>query len=148
MFSVYQDSFPIITQERDRVGHHVERFGGGRAQRFGDVPGRRLRDQADVAGTGPDQVSHDGIRFGPSARFSSSAECHQFGVRQDKFSALRSSEKLAVFRVGARPATLYVLDAQQVELLGYPELVVNGERKALCLAPVAKGGIENLNSAG
>ena len=148
MFSVYQDSFPIITQERDRVGHHVQRFGGGRAQRFGDVPGRRLRDEAHVTGTGPDQISHDRIRFGPSARFSSSAECHQFGVRQDKFSARRSSEKLAVFRVGARPATLYVLDAQQVQLFGHPELVVNSQRKALCLAAIAKGRVENLNCAG
>ena len=37
-------------------------------------------------------------------------------------------------------------DAEQVELLRHPDLVGHGERKALGLAPVAKRGVENLDS--
>ena len=58
------------------------------------------------------------------------------------------AEELLVLGVGARPAALDVLDTEVVELLGDPQLVVDGERQALLLAAVPQGGVVDVDRVG
>lgn len=51
-------------------------------------------------------------------------------------------KELFVFRVGAGPATFNVIDAEQIELLGNGDLIVDGERNRFPLGAVAEGGIK------
>ena len=54
-------------------------------------------------------------------------------------------EELDVLRVGARPAALDEVHAEDVELLGDAQLVLDRGRHALDLEAVAKGGVEDLD---
>ena len=54
-------------------------------------------------------------------------------------------EELDVLRVRPRPAALDVGDAEHVELLGDPQLVLHRRRDALHLEAVAKRGVEDLD---
>ena len=56
-----------------------------------------------------------------------------------------AAEELVVLRVGARPAALDEVDAEPVELLGDPQLVLDGERQPLELAAVAQRRVVDLD---
>ena len=58
------------------------------------------------------------------------------------------AEELVVLGVGSRPSPFDVLHAEMVELLGDPELVVDGERQAFLLAAVAQGGVVDVDRVG
>ena len=60
----------------------------------------------------------------------------------------RAPEQLVVLRVGARPTGLDVVDAEVVELLGDPQLVLDGERDALELRPVPQRRVVDLDLPG
>ena len=55
-----------------------------------------------------------------------------------------AGEEFDVLRVGAGPAALDEVDAEVVELLSDPQLVVDGRRHALHLEAVPQGGVEDL----
>ena len=57
-------------------------------------------------------------------------------------------EELGVLRVGAGPAALDERHPEVVELLGHPELVVDGQGQALLLGAVAQGGVEDVDRVG
>ena len=59
--------------------------------------------------------------------------------------ALGAGEELDVLGVGARPAALDEVDAEDVELLGDAQLVLDRGRDALDLEAVAQGGVEDLD---
>ncbi len=145
MLRVDHHGFPVIAKVGHRVGDHIECFGGRGAQCLNDVPGRRLGHQADKLGTRPNQVGHDRVRLRPASGFPGGAEGDEVGAGQGELASGDPLEKLPVLWVRSRPTALYVLDTEQVELLGDPDLVVDSEREPLCLAAVAKCGVEYLN---
>ena len=59
----------------------------------------------------------------------------------------RTGEELDVLRVGAGPAALDVVDAEEVELLGDAQLVVDGRGDALDLETVSQCGVEDFDRA-
>jgi hypothetical protein len=60
----------------------------------------------------------------------------------------RIGEEAVVGRIGARPAALDVVDAQQVELARNRRLVGDGEIDALGLGAVSQGGVEEIEAVG
>ena len=60
----------------------------------------------------------------------------------------RIGEEAVVGRVGARPAALDVVDAQEVELARNRRLVGDGEIDALGLGAVSQGGVEEIEAVG
>ena len=75
------------------------------------------------------------------------AEGHQGGPCECS-SAGGAGEELRVLGVGPRPTAFDEGDPEMVELLGYPQLVVDGEREALLLGPVPQGGVEHVDGLG
>ena len=61
---------------------------------------------------------------------------------------LGPGEELDVLGVGAGPAALNEGDAEVVELLGHPQLVVDREGEALLLAAVPENGVEDVDGLG
>ena len=57
-------------------------------------------------------------------------------------------EKVFVLGIGARPPALDVLDAEMVELLGDPQLVVDRERQAFLLTAIPQGGVVDVDGVG
>src|SRR5205814_1488231 len=57
---------------------------------------------------------------------------------------LHSLEEPEVLRVAARPAALDVVDAERIEPLGDPNLVLHRKGHALALGAVAKGRVVDL----
>ena len=80
---------------------------------------------------------------GPARR----AEGDQRGGRQVELGR-GPGEELLVLRVGPGPAALDEGDPEMVELLGDAQLVVDGEREALLLGPVAQRGVEDVDRLG
>ena len=74
-------------------------------------------------------------RVDPKATSVEVVSCISFGA----------PEQLVVLGVGARPTRLDVVDAQPVELLGDPQLVLDGERDAFELRPVAQRRVVDLD---
>ncbi len=70
------------------------------------------------------------------------------GGRPERELGRRPLEELGVLGVGPRPPALDEGDAQMVELLGHPELVVDGQRQTLLLRAVAQGGVEDVHRLG
>ena len=93
---------------------------------------------------GGKQVGHDPVRLGPAPGFPRGAEGDQLRVAQQQL-ACGPLEELPVLRVGTWPAAFYVVDAEEVELMGDTELVGDREREALCLAAVAERRVEHLD---
>jgi hypothetical protein len=54
-------------------------------------------------------------------------------------------KELKVLGIGSGPPSLDIMDAQFIQLLGNPYLVLHGEGDILCLGSISKGGIVNLN---
>ena len=69
-------------------------------------------------------------------------------VAEVRCSSLRGpSEELLVLGVGSGPTALDEADPQVVELLGYPQLVIDGEREAFLLGAVPKGGVKDIDGS-
>jgi len=137
----------VGAQEGHRVGHHRHRFVEGGAERVDDMHLRRLGHDADRPGLGLHQVTQRPVVLGPDTGTPGRAECHQRGPGQAEL--LRGAgEELGVLGVGAGPATLDEGHSQVVELLGHPQLVVDGQRQTLLLGPVPQRRVEHVHRAG
>ncbi len=134
-------------QEPDRVGHHGHALVERGAQRLGDVVVPALPHDADGRHVGLHQVGQGLVVVDPALHPAGRAEGHQ-RARLEVELRRGPPEELLVLRVGARPAPLDVVHAEVVELLGDAQLVVDGERDALQLAPVAQRGVEDLHGVG
>ena len=97
-----------------------------------------------AAGLGLDQVAQRGVVVDLAAGAPGRPERNQRRGRQVEF-ALGAGEELDVLRVRARPATFDEVHAEQVELLGDAELVVDGRRDALDLEAVSQCGVEDFD---
>ena len=75
------------------------------------------------------------------------AEGHQRGRGQAQLGR-GPGEELLVLGVGAGPSALDEGHAEVVELLGHPQLVVDGERQPLLLRAVAQRGVEDVDGLG
>ncbi len=123
------------TEVGDGVGRHGDRLVERGPQRLGDVKVGSLGDDAHDLGPRLDEMPERLVTGGLRARTARRAEGHMRRRLQAQLLG-RPGEVLLVLRVCARPATFDVGDAQVVELLGYVQLVVDGERDALLLRAV------------
>ena len=105
---------------------------------------RRFGDKADRAGLGLQQRGEAGIVGGRAARAARHAEGGELRVLELR----RIGEEAVVGRIGAGPAALDVIDAQQVELARDRHLVGHGEVDALRLRAVAQGRVEEVDAVG
>ena len=148
VLGVEEDPQVVVAQERDRVGHHGHRLVERGAQRLGHVQLRRLGHDADRLGARPRpgwrRISSSSART-PARRVEPKATSVAVGSVQ---LGRGPGEELLVLGVGPGPAALDEGDAEVVELLGHPQLVVDGERQALLLGAVAQGGVEDVDRLG
>ena len=124
----------------ERVGDHLEVFAAVDFQRHVDMEVPGLADHADVARLGLQDGGQAGIVGGAAAGAARHAEGHELGVLE----LGRIGEEAVVGRIGAGPAALDVVDAQQVELARDRDLVGDGEVDALGLGAVSQGGVEEI----
>ena len=106
-----------------------------------------LGHDADRLGPRLDQLSQRLVLGRLHAGPAGGAEGHQGGGPERQLDRC-PLEELGVLRVGSRPSPLDEGHAQMVELLGDPELVVDGQREALLLGAVAQGGVEDVHRFG
>ena len=137
----------LCMQKGDRVGDHGDALVERRPQRLGDVQLRGLGDDADGLGLGLDQEAQGLVLVGADAGAAGRPEGHELG-RGEAQLGRGADEELLVLRVGAGPPPLDVGDAQVVELLGHPELVVDGQGEPLLLAAVSQGRVEHVDGLG
>ena len=124
-------------QEADRGGDVVAVLLEADPERGGDVEVVGLADEADRGRAGVDDAGEDLVVRGGAAGALGHAEGGQAGVAQRR----DGGEEGAVGGVGARPAAFDVVDAEAVERLADPALVLDGEVDALALLAVAEGGV-------
>ena len=130
-------------QVLDRVGDHRLALVERRLERLGHVILGALGDDADGLGAGLDQVAQRRVVVDLALRPAGRAERDERAGGQRQLVA-GAGEELDVLRVGARPAALDVAHAQQVELLGDPQLVLDAGRDAFDLQAVAQRRVEDL----
>ena len=128
----------------DGVGDHRLALVQRRLQRLGDVVVGALGDDAHRRRAGLDEVAQRGVVVDLAARAAGRAERHQRARGQLQLGG-GPGEELDVLGVGAGPAALDVLHAEEVELLGDAQLVLDRGRDALDLQAVAQGGVEDLD---
>ena len=147
VLGVEEDAQVVLAQEAYRVGHHGHRLVEGGPQGLGHVTVPRLGDNAGDRRPGLDQVGQDGVGLGLHARPPGGAESHQGGGVERQL-LLGPLEELDVLGVGAGPTALDEGDAEMVELLGHPQLVVDREGEALLLAAVTEDRVEDVHGLG
>ena len=96
-----------------------------------------------AVGAGLDQVAQRRVVVDLALGAAGRAERDQRARAQRQLVA-GAGEELDVLRVGAGPAALDVVHAEQVELLGDAQLVLDGRRHALDLQAVAQRRVEDL----
>ena len=134
----------FTAQVPHRVGDHRRTFVEGRLERFDDLVLGALRNDADRRRPGFDQVAQGGVVVDLAAGTTGGAECDQRRRRELQFGT-GPLEELDVLRVGSGPAALDEVHAEQVELFGDPELVVDRRGDALDLEAVAERRVEHLD---
>ena len=107
----------------------------------------RLGHDADGFGVRLHQLAQDLVVLGPYPGPAGGPEGDERGRRQTELGG-GPGEELLVLVVGAGPSPFDETDAEMVELLGHPELVVDGEREAFLLGPVAQRGVEDVDGVG
>ena len=133
-------------QEGDRIGDHRRPLVECGLERFDDLVLRALRHDADGRGVRLDQIAQRRIVVALAARAARRAECDERRRRQIEFVA-SPSEELDVLRVRPGPAAFDEVHAEQVELVGDTELVVDRRRDALDLEAVAECGVEDFDES-
>ncbi len=127
-----------------RVGDHRGALVERRLERLDDLIFGALGHDAHGGGVRLDQVAQRGVVVDLAARTARRAERHQRRRGQVQF-VLGTGEELDVLGVGAGPAALDEVHAEQIELLGDAQLVVDRCRDTLHLEAVAQCGVEDLD---
>ena len=144
VLGVVEHRAPFGSEELDGVGHHRDALVERGLQRFEHVIVGCLSDDAHRARVRIEQVAQRVVGIDLALRATGRAERDE-GARVQREVARRAREQLVVLRIGARPTGFDVVDAEPVELLGDAQLVVDGERDALELAPVAQRRVVHLD---
>ena len=131
------------TESRDHRHALVER----RAERLEHVVVPRLADDAHGADVRLDEVAQGVVAVDLALHAPRRPERDERG-RRELHLLRRAPEELVVLGVRAGPARLDVVDAEPVELLGDPQLVLDGQRDPLELRPVAQRRVIDLDAAG
>ena len=100
-----------------------------------------------AAVSGLEQVAQRGVVVDLAPSGGGSSRTRRASRWSSRSSVGGAGEELDVLRVGARPAALDVVHAEEVELLGDAQLVVDGRRDALDLQAVAQRGVEDLDGS-
>ena len=135
---------PVAGEELDGVGDHRLALVERRLQRLGHVVLRALGDDAHRRRAGLDEVAQRGVVVDLAPRAARRAEGDERARGQVQLGG-GAGEELDVLRVGARPAALDVVHAEEVELLGDAQLVLDRRRDALDLQAVAQRRVEDLD---
>ena len=143
VLGVVEDAESVPGEELDRVGDHGDALVQRGPQGLGDVVVPRLADDAHGRGVGLDQLLQREVFVDLALHAARRPERHHRRGLEIEL-GLRPLEELVVLRVGTGIATLDVVHAEVVELLGDAQLVVDGERQALELAAVPQGRVEDL----
>src|SRR5207245_4732030 len=84
-----------------------------------------------------------GVALRSAARTACHAEGGQLGVLEGD--VLHAPEEAEVLGVRARPAPLYIMDAESVQPRGQTDLVFHGKGDAFALRPITKCRVVNLD---
>ena len=146
VFGVEQHLHARVPQELDRVTDHRDAFIERGAQRLGDVVVPALPDDAHTPDIRVDEVAQGvvavDLALDPTRR---TERDQRAGVQREL--RRHTTEELVVLGIRTRPPGLDVVHAQPVELLGDPELVLDGERDALELRAVPQRRVVDLDRA-
>ena len=142
MFGVEDDLVDVALQVRDRVVQDLEVGLIGNPQRLAHVHVPGLADHGRDRSLGAQQQRQVAIGRGARVGAPGRAEGRDLRVAQAELFDL--AEERGVALVGARPSALDIVDPEIVEALGNLELVLDGERDVLRLAPVAQRGVVDL----
>jgi hypothetical protein len=146
VLGVEEHPLALGNEPRNRVAHHRGSFFERRSKRLGHVVVPRLADDADHVGRRRGEVQQCGVVGGGAARPPGRTESNERRRLQLQLALGGPTEELVILRVGARPSTFDVRDAEVVELLGNPQLVVDGERQPLALAAVAERRVVDVDT--
>ncbi len=127
-----------------RVGDHCSALVERCLERLDDLILGALGHDAYRCGVRLDQIAQRGVVVDLAARTARRAEGHQRRRAEVQF-VLGAGEELDVLRVGAGPAAFDEVHAEQIELLGDAQLVVDRCRDTLHLEAVAQCGVEDLD---
>ncbi len=131
----------------DRIGDHRDTFVERGLERFEHVVVPALPDDADGVGAGLDEVAQRVVGVDLALRSARRTERHESARREGEL-ARRTTEELVVLRIGPGPTGLDVVDAEPVELLRDPQLVVDRERDPLELSAVTQRRVVNFYLSG
>jgi hypothetical protein len=138
MFGVEHHLAHACLRVGDALRDHVQVLGIADAERDIDVEVPRLAHHADRLNLGIQERVEAGIVGGAAARPAGHAEGDQLRPLQGR----RLGKKGVVGRIGTRPATLDIVDAEPVQRLGNGRLVVRAEIDALGLGAIAQSAVE------
>src|SRR6059058_476829 len=127
------------TEEGDRVGDHLQVFVERRRERVGHLEVPRLADDRRDGRARVQERLHVGVRLGGAARTAGHAERRELRVLERH--VLHPAEEAQVLGIGARPASLDVVDAERVEPRRQADLVLHREGHSLALRPVPEGRV-------
>ena len=144
MLRVEEHVEPRATQELDRVGDHGHALVEGGLERVAHVVVPAFPDDAHGGRACLDEVPQRVVRVDLAELPARGSEGDERARVEGELGA-GAAEELVVLRVGARPAALDEVDAEPVELLGDPQLVLDGERQPLELTPVAQRRVVDLD---
>ena len=148
VLGVEEDPLAVVAQVGHRVGHHGHRLVEGGPQGVGDVAVPALGHEAHHRRC-PPRPGSPGRRRPRAGTPARRVDPKATRVEVDEVQLGRGpGEELVVLGVGPGPSALDVGDAQVVELLGHPQLVVDGERQPLLLAAVAQRRVEDVDGLG
>ena len=134
----------VANEKLNRIGDHRSALFEGCLQRVEHVIVPTLGNDAHGRCARIDEVAQSRIVVDLAGRTTRRAKRHHRARAQGELGC-GASEELNVFGVGAWPAALDVVHAQEVELFGDTQLVFHRGRHALYLQAIAQGGVEHLN---
>ncbi len=136
----------LAVQEPHRVGDHRRALVERGLQRFEYLVLGALRHDAHRRSVRLDQVAQGRVVVDLAARPPRRPERDERRGVEPQLGR-GAGEELDVLRVGAGPPALDVVDAEEVELLGDAQLVVDGRGDALDLETVSQCGVEDFDRA-
>ena len=144
MLHVDEHAASVANEKLDRIGDHRSTLFERCLQRVEHVIVPTLGNDAHCRCARVDEVAQRRVVVDLAGRATSRTKRHHRAGAQGELGC-GAGEELDVFGVGAWPAALDVVHAQEVELFGDAQLVFHRGRHTLYLQAIAQGGVEHLN---